>query len=139
MKQQDEQFGAPWGAKLLETRGIGHVQSAPGTVLPALKFKQRFPLLHLIFERCLFSIILLIAVSMLIFGGVEALPGDFATTYLGQSATPQAVANIRTELGLDRPLITRYFEWLGGALQGDFYSVAPAMLASIGIAPHPTP
>jgi peptide/nickel transport system permease protein len=51
-------------------------------------FKQRFPLLYLIFERCLFSIILLFAVSVLIFGGLEALPGDFATTYLGQSATP---------------------------------------------------
>jgi peptide/nickel transport system permease protein len=64
--------------------------------------------------------LLLIAVSLLIFGGIEALPGDFATTYLGQSATPQAVANIRSELGLNRPFTTRYFEWLGGAVRGDF-------------------
>jgi peptide/nickel transport system permease protein len=48
------------------------------------------------------------------------LPGDFATTYLGQSATPQAVANIRQDLGLNRPITTRYVEWLGNAVQGDF-------------------
>ncbi|GES46690.1 peptide/nickel transport system permease protein [Rhizobium sp. ERR 922] len=94
--------------------------SPPGTVLPGLRFKQRFPLLSLIIERCVLSIILLFAVSVLIFGGLEALPGDFATTYLGQSATPQAVANIREELGLNRPVVTRYVEWLGNAVKGDF-------------------
>ncbi|MDK4741143.1 ABC transporter permease [Rhizobium sp. CNPSo 3464] len=92
----------------------------PSTVLPGLRFKQRFPLLSLIIERFLLSLVLLFAVSVLIFGGLEALPGDFATTYLGQSATPQAVANIRTELGLNRPVTTRYVEWLGNAVQGDF-------------------
>ncbi|MFJ6324373.1 MULTISPECIES: ABC transporter permease [unclassified Rhizobium] len=92
----------------------------PGTVLPGLRFKQRFPLLSLIIERCVLSIVLLFAVSILIFGGLEALPGDFATTYLGQSATPQAVANIREELGLNRPVVTRYVEWLGNAVKGDF-------------------
>jgi peptide/nickel transport system permease protein len=66
------------------------------------------------------SLVLLFAVSILIFGGLEALPGDFATTYLGQSATPQAVANIREDLGLNRPITTRYVEWLGNAVQGDF-------------------
>ncbi|TDW32257.1 peptide/nickel transport system permease protein [Rhizobium azibense] len=93
-----------------------------GHILPGLRFKQRFPLLALILERFVLSIILLFAVSVVIFGGLEALPGDFATTYLGQSATPQAVANIRQELGLNRPVTTRYFEWLGDALRGDFGS-----------------
>ena len=88
--------------------------------LPRQRFQERFPLLALVIERILLSLLLLVAVSMLIFGGVEALPGDFATTYLGQSATPQAVANIRAELGLDLPVVTRYFEWLAGAVQGDF-------------------
>jgi peptide/nickel transport system permease protein len=82
--------------------------------------RERFPLLALITERLVLSFVLLFAVSVLIFGGLEALPGDFATTYLGQSATPQAVANIRQELGLNRPIITRYVEWLGHAVQGDF-------------------
>ncbi|MBB2971584.1 ABC transporter permease [Mesorhizobium sp. RMAD-H1] len=87
---------------------------------PDLSYRDRFPLLTLIVQRLLLSIALLFAVSVLIFGGVEALPGDFASTYLGQSATPQAVANIRKDLGLDRPVVTRYFEWLGNAVQGDF-------------------
>ncbi|AUW48187.1 ABC transporter permease [Rhizobium leguminosarum] len=90
------------------------------SILPGLRFRQRFPLLALILERFVLSLVLLFAVSILIFGGLEALPGDFATTYLGQSATPQAVANIREDLGLNRPIITRYVEWLGNAVQGDF-------------------
>ncbi|MBZ9790081.1 ABC transporter permease [Rhizobium sp. 3T7] len=93
---------------------------APSNILPGLRFRQRFPLLALILERFVLSIVLLFAVSILIFGGLEALPGDFATTYLGQSATPQAVANIRQDLGLNRPVTTRYVEWLGNAVQGDF-------------------
>ncbi len=87
---------------------------------PGRKLTQRFPLLWTIVQRLLLSIVLLFAVSIVIFGGVEALPGDFATTYLGQSATPQAIANIRAELGIDRPITTRYFQWLGGVLTGDF-------------------
>ncbi|OHV19002.1 ABC transporter permease [Rhizobium sp. RMa-01] len=92
----------------------------PSNILPGLRLRQRFPLLALILERFVLSIVLLFAVSILIFGGLEALPGDFATTYLGQSATPQAVANIRQDLGLNRPVTTRYVEWLGNAVQGDF-------------------
>ena len=90
------------------------------SILPGLGLRQRFPLLALILERFVLSLVLLFAVSILIFGGLEALPGDFATTYLGQSATPQAVANIREDLGLNRPITTRYVEWLGNAVQGDF-------------------
>ncbi|MGR9187038.1 ABC transporter permease (plasmid) [Rhizobium leguminosarum] len=90
------------------------------SILPGLGFRQCFPLLALILERFVLSLVLLFAVSILIFGGLEALPGDFATTYLGQSATPQAVANIREDLGLNRPITTRYVEWLGNAVQGDF-------------------
>ena len=83
---------------------------------PAAAHRGR-PLLALVLRRLALSFGLLIAVSLMIFGGVEALPGDFATTYLGQSATPQAVENIRKELGLDQPATTRYFNWLGGAIQ----------------------
>lgn len=84
------------------------------------RLKETHPLSVLIAERLGLSVLLLWAVSVLIFAGVEALPGDFAETYLGQSATPQAIANIREDLGLDRPITTRYFEWLGGVVQGDF-------------------
>ena len=82
--------------------------------------RHRMPLATLLIQRLGLSALLLLAVSVVVFLGIEALPGDFAQTYLGQSATPQAVANIRAELGLDRPAVTRYFEWLGGVVQGDF-------------------
>jgi peptide/nickel transport system permease protein len=54
-----------------------------------------------------------------IFLGVEALPGDTAQAILGQSATPQALENLRERLGLNEPALTRYFAWLGGVLSGD--------------------
>ena len=47
-------------------------------------------------------------------------PGVGPVAVLGQTATPQAVENIRKQLNLDRPAYARYVEWLGGALQGDF-------------------
>jgi peptide/nickel transport system permease protein len=84
------------------------------------RFRHHMPLAALLVQRLGLSVLLLVAVSVVIFLGIEALPGDFAQTYLGQSATPQAVANIRQELGLDQPAVSRYFEWLGGVVQGDF-------------------
>lgn len=48
------------------------------------------------------------------------LPGGFAQAILGQSATPDTVAAFNKEIGLDRPATTRYLEWIGGVLQGDF-------------------
>ncbi|KIN71572.1 Peptide/nickel/opine uptake family protein ABC transporter, permease protein [Sulfitobacter guttiformis KCTC 32187] len=47
------------------------------------------------------------------------LPGDVAQQILGQGATPTALANLRAELGLNDPPVTRYLAWLGGVLQGD--------------------
>ena len=77
------------------------------------------PILKLVAQRVALGLLLLLAVSAVIFLGVEALPGDTAQAILGQSATPQALANLREKLGLDQPAFTRYFSWLGGVLQGD--------------------
>lgn len=57
--------------------------------------------------------------SILIFALAEFLPGDPAVIALGETATPQAVAAMRHEMGLDRPMPERYVRWLGGALTGD--------------------
>jgi peptide/nickel transport system permease protein len=59
-------------------------------------------------------------VSAVIFLGVEALPGDTAQAILGQQATPAALANLRAQMGLDQPPLTRYLTWLGSVLTGDF-------------------
>jgi peptide/nickel transport system permease protein len=73
----------------------------------------------LIAQRLALGVLLLLAVSVVIFAGTQILPGDVAATILGQSATPQALANLRAELGLNDPAIVRYFRWLGGILTGD--------------------
>lgn len=61
----------------------------------------------------------LFAVSLIIFAAIAVLPGDFAKTMLGRSATPQTVENFRHLLGLDQPAVLRYIKWIGGALTGD--------------------
>lgn len=76
-------------------------------------------LLKLLSQRIALGLLLLLAASVLIFGGTQLLPGDVAETILGQSATPEALANLRRDLGLEEPLVSRYFDWLFGALQGD--------------------
>ena len=70
--------------------------------------------------RIALGILSLLAVSLLIFAATEILPGDVASAVLGQGATPEALEVFRHELGLDRPAMVRYFEWLTGAIQGDF-------------------
>ncbi|MAZ21029.1 ABC transporter permease [Roseovarius sp.] len=74
----------------------------------------------LILKRLGMGVLTLIAVSMIIFGAIEMLPGDIAQEILGQSATPESVAAFRRELGLDEPAVIRYFDWAGGILTGDF-------------------
>lgn len=79
-------------------------------------------LLFFITKRFLLAVLLLLGASFLIFVGTAILPGDFAANYLGQTATPDAVAALREKFGLDRPILGRYFAWLAGVLHGDFGS-----------------
>ncbi len=74
----------------------------------------------MIAQRLLLGVLTLFVISLLIFSAVELLPGDLAEELLGQAATPETVAALRRELGLDQPPHIRYIEWLGGVLQGDF-------------------
>jgi peptide/nickel transport system permease protein len=62
----------------------------------------------------------LVAASVLVFIVVNLLPGDVATVMLGTNATPENVAILRHQLGLDQPLWLRYLQWSGGLLHGDF-------------------
>jgi peptide/nickel transport system permease protein len=77
-------------------------------------------LLRLIGQRLGLGFLTLIAASVLIFAGTEILPGDLASAVLQNSATPESLAEMRKELGLDRPAPVRYVEWLGSAAMGDF-------------------
>lgn len=75
---------------------------------------------RLIFQRLALGLVTLFVVSIVIFISVEMLPGDFAQAILGQSATEETLQAYRDELGLERPAMYRYMDWLQGVLQGDF-------------------
>jgi peptide/nickel transport system permease protein len=77
-------------------------------------------MLRLISQRLLSSILTILIISLVIFMGVEALPGDYATAYFGRDWTEENLRAMRAELGLDRPAPERYVEWLWDALRGDF-------------------
>lgn len=62
----------------------------------------------------------LLLVSILVFGLIVLIPGDPAVTLAGEAASPERVAEVREQLGLNEPLISQYLDWLGGALQFDF-------------------
>lgn len=76
-------------------------------------------LIKMVVQRLALGVVTLIVVSLIIFLGVELLPGDLAQAILGQAATEETVAAFRRELGLDLPPHVRYLEWLGGIFQGD--------------------
>ncbi len=76
--------------------------------------------LLLILKRSGASLITIFVISVIIFIGVELLPGDVAETVLGQSATPETVEAFRKELKLDLPPLTRYGAWLEDFVHGDF-------------------
>ncbi len=76
--------------------------------------------LKMVVQRVALGVLTLLVVSALVFISVEFLPGDVAEQILGQSATPETLAALRDQLGLNTPPVERYFDWLGGILQGDF-------------------
>ena len=73
-------------------------------------------MLTLLAKRLLTSAGTLLFVAATVFIATNLLPGDVAQEILGQSATPEAVAALRTALGLDRPPSARFLIWLGGLL-----------------------
>ena len=76
-------------------------------------------MIRMIGKRLAVSIVTLWVVTLLVFAGTEFLPGDVAEAILGQSATPETVAGLRSRLGLDRPAHVRYLDWLQGFVSGD--------------------
>lgn len=72
------------------------------------------------FSRLVRSLVMLGLVSLLTFVLTAIAPGDPATTILGSSATPDQVAKLNSELGLDQPIWEQYVHWLTQAVTGDF-------------------
>ena len=71
-------------------------------------------------RRIVLVAITLFVASVVVFAVLEIVPGDPARLMLGINATEDAVAALRLQMGLDEPVLTRYFGWIGGMLTGDF-------------------
>ncbi|TPW27842.1 ABC transporter permease [Martelella alba] len=73
-----------------------------------------------ILKRLLTLIPVLFGLTIIVFAIMAMIPGDPATAILGSYATPDNVARINKALGLDKPLVSQYFIWLGNLMHGDF-------------------
>jgi peptide/nickel transport system permease protein len=76
-------------------------------------------MLRFVVRRLLLLVPILLGLSILVFGWIHALPGSPAESLLGEHATPQAVAQIRHQYGLDKPITTQYWDYLQTLLQGN--------------------
>jgi len=77
-------------------------------------------ILRMIVQRIGVGLLTLFIVCALVFFMSSLLPGDAAQMALGQAATPETVAALRTQLGLDQPAVFRFFTWLGNFVTGNF-------------------
>ena len=90
---------------------------------------------HYIFKRVASCLLMIFIASIAIFLALEVLPGSAAQVLAGSDATPDVVAAIAQELGLDRPLKTQYFDWISGIPQlnlGNSYVYGSAVSGLIG-------
>ena len=71
-------------------------------------------------RRIVFGLLTLLLVSIVVFAATQALPGNAARAILGRDATPARLAALTRQLHLNRPVVSQYFNWLGGVLKGNF-------------------
>ena len=86
---------------------------------PRVGARWRHPVLTFMGRRLAAGVATLLVASLLVFAMTALLPGDVASVVLGRNATPQAVTELQDKLGLDRPFLQRYGDWLGGIVTGD--------------------
>lgn len=72
-----------------------------------------------VIRRLLLGLVTLFLASLMIFAATQALPGDAARSILGRSATPDALAELRRQLGLNESILQQYWDWVTGILTGD--------------------
>lgn len=91
-------------------------------------------------NRAVQFVLALIVASVVVFALMSILPGNAAQVALGTNATPEAVAALEAQYGLDQPPLVRYFDWVGGMLTGDFgtsyvtgSSITPVIVGSVQV------
>lgn len=96
-------------------------------------------MLSFVVRRLGYTVFVLLAVSVVVFGIIQTTPGDPIALMLGAQATPEIVERLRSQMGYDRPVVIQYFSWLGGVLRGDFGTAlrdsAPVLPSLLGRVP----
>ena len=86
---------------------------------PIAGARETSPVLRFLVRRIAGAFLALLAASIVIFAGTVLLPGDAASVVLGRNATPQNVATLNHQMGLDKPAYQEYSDWLTGFVHGD--------------------
>jgi len=81
--------------------------------------RSAHPALRFVARRLAAGLLTLFVASMLIYGALLVIPGDVAQIVLGRNATPERLAEVRSQLNLDDSIVSRYLDWLGGMVTGD--------------------
>jgi peptide/nickel transport system permease protein len=95
------------------------VSSLPRTRTVNRAWRAQPPLLRLTFGRFAAGLLTVWLASVLVFAATEVLPGDAASAILGKNATPETLASLREQLGLESSAVHRYWDWFTGLLGGD--------------------
>ncbi len=95
------------------------VLSRSGPVPRVLPAVLGSPSLRLVGKRLLMAVPIILGVSILTFLVINLIPGNAAQQLLGPEATPDQIAQMEHQMGLDRPQVDRYLDWLTAALHGD--------------------
>ena len=97
-----------------ESRGLGDVYKRQGEA-------QTRQMAQYVVKRILFSLLVLGAISIIVFSAVRLIPGDVCSIVLQTPDVQQSQCDaINKELGIDQPVVTQYFKYMGGILKGDF-------------------
>jgi peptide/nickel transport system permease protein len=86
----------------------------------ASKVRTAHPIRSMVIQRSLLGAVTLVLIAVIVYAATLVLPGDAATAILGQSATPGRIHALRHQLGLDEPVLTRFWHWFSHAVRGDF-------------------
>jgi peptide/nickel transport system permease protein len=103
----------------LLVEGPGPAPLLPTVEPPARRGRYLRGVPGFIVRRVILGVLTLFVASVVIFAATQLLPGDAARSILGRTATPESLAELREQLGLNEPVVEQYLDWIGGVLTGD--------------------
>jgi peptide/nickel transport system permease protein len=101
------------------------VVPGPGAPQPSVRqrssqWMNQHPVTSMIVRRVLLGVVTIVMISIIVFAATLVIPGNAATAILGRNAQPAKVKELEAELGLNEPVVSRFLNWAGDAIHGDF-------------------